>query len=590
MVTIDMSVTFPHSEPFTKSKERADLPKIDNIYVAVFGSKHYLNDYAKAIPCDAEGNVLTSFATTNADDTYHFKVNLVASTSQRFVHIIANGPDQLDYNTQDKDLMLNLYTSGTNSGYWQSFELDGTAKLSGTKWVPSDDAVEKFSEVQLIRNFARVKVVQDIDALPESKFKLAGFRVYNTALYGSYAMPLGDNPSSLSAYDLEYMSVADYVNTKDQSIEETDVDKVSYIKDTLNYKGYMPTDDLADNAAPSIGDSFISSGYQYVYESPNTSANFPYIIIKGYYNGESTATYYKLEFCDEMGVREPIYRNLDYTITLSGVGKRGVTDPALAVTSNKNVSTTAVKLSEISDGISGLYVLTTDRTVVNVDKNTQGNPIERWVEFRYQYIPNLDRPTENVNSNVTLEDPMEDSEGVGQSIVIPTSGSWYEDRGTEDGWKVIRFKVKNCADADAANGMLVSSFQVIGTSNTGAHLYRTIKIRVIESPEYKNTGISGGATVNSNVDVTFTLPSGLPGSIFPLTFTVYDSGKCLNPRDDKMPVVIDDENHSYYFTRTVSLSEYQNNTKITLAMKRIQAGSTTVTVNNEYFGSFSESL
>ncbi len=550
-VTIDMMVSLPQSVKATKATNRDSNPQIENIYVAVFGRQGYLNDYALAIPIDENGNRIDSYASTNGTD-YYMRVTLLATTSTRYIHIIANGPDQLDYQTQIKDLMLGeaLMTSDNKGAYWQSFNLDGTAKLVDGKWVPSDDAVTKFGKVKLIRNFARIKVESGT-----SDLEIEGFKVYRTSKYGSYAMPMDDAGSSF----VDAEAYAGYVPSDEYPTP------IDYIEKSLNYKGYVPdaAKALIDTDAPKTGDAF-GTGYQFVYESPDTENNYPYIIIAGKYKGAATS-YYRIELVDDEGTHIPVYRNLDYTITLSAVAKDGVADPAKAVTSNGNVSTTAVDLSDISDGISGLYTLYTDKTFVIGDSEVDPSEV-----FQYQYIPDLSTPTTYKQGEIL--------EVSGDALVEnPTQGTIAE------GWYPVNLKLKKSSDADAAGKDLVTTFKVRGTSNTGAKLFRVITIRVIRTPKYvtASTGPSG---------MTFNLglPGDLPSSMFPIVFNVYDSNQCLNPAGTDMPAKTAER--EIYYVKTVTADDYNANMNadktvsvIPLNFKKVKSGTTTVTVKSDYF-------
>ena len=549
-VTIDMMVSLPQSVTATKAMNRDSNPQIENIYVAVFGSRGYLNDYALAIPIDEDGNRIDSYATANGTD-FFMRVTLLATTSTRYIHIIANGPDQLDYQTQINDLMLGeaLMTSDNKGAYWQEFELNGTAELKDGKWVPSEDAKTKFGKIKLIRNFARIKVESGT-----SDLVIEGFKVYRTSKYGSYAMPMDDAGSSF----VDAEAYAGFVPS------EAYPTPIEYIENSLNYKGYVPdaAKALIDTDAPKIGDAF-GTGYQFVYESPNTENNYPFIIIAGRYKGAATS-YYRIELVDDEGAHIPVYRNLDYTITLSAVAKNGVADPANAVTSNGNVSTTAVDLSDISDGISGMFALYTDRTFVVGDDDDPN------VTFQYQYIPDLSAPTTYKQAEIL--------EVSGDALAAnPTQGSLTE------GWYPVNLTLKKSSEADAAGKDLVTTFKVRGTSNTGAKLFRVITVRVIRTPKYvaASTGPSG---------MTFNLglPGDLPSSMFPIVFNVYDSNQCLNPAGTDMPAQSADK--EIFYTKSVSAKDYENNMNaagtvsvIPLNFKRVKSGTTTVTVKCSYF-------
>ena len=554
-VTIDMTVSLPQVVTATKATNRGSTPQIENIYVAVFGRQGYLNDYALAVPLDASGKVTNTYASENGQD-FKMRVTLLATTSTRYIHIIANGPDQLDYQTQVKDLMLGeaLMTSDNKGAYWQHFTLNGTAKIVDGKWEPSDDATTKFGKIRLIRNFARVKVVSGA-----SNFVVQGFKVYRTSKYGSYAMPMDEDGSSF--VDADAYIKSDYDT-------ETYPTPIDYIEKGLGYKGYVPDADkaLIDTDDPKVGDAF-GTDYQFVYESPNTTSNYPYIIVAGSYNGAATS-YYRIELVDDEGTHIPIYRNLDYTITLSAIAKNGVSDPKNAVTSNGNVSTTATDLSEISDGISGLFALYTDRTYVIGDEDDPS------VTFQYQYIPDLAADKTSANYYKQAE-------------ILEVSGDAIDGDLTQgaltEGWYPVTFNLKKSSEAVAAGKDLVSTFKVRGTSNTGAKLFRVITVRVIRTPNYV-TASTGPDGMNFNLG----LPADLPSSMFPIVFNVYDSNECLNPSGTDMPVVVDSANKQFYYTKTVTRKEYEDSMNsdetasvIVLRFKKVKSGSTqTVTITS----------
>ena len=128
-VTIMMKVTFPEVLVSTKGTDMADTPNIDNIYVATFGTNHYLNDYVKAVPCDSYGNPTTSYGDLQNDTDFFFKVTLSATTSKRYVHVFANAPSSIDFGYED-DIMKTLTTEGNVGSYWTYIVLPhGTATI-----------------------------------------------------------------------------------------------------------------------------------------------------------------------------------------------------------------------------------------------------------------------------------------------------------------------------------------------------------------------------------------------------------------------------------------------------------------------------
>ena len=268
-VTVLMKVTLP--EPLMATKGiMADEPVIDNLHVAVFGGNGYLNDYTRAVRCNADGTgVNQDWSGITNGSTFYFKVTLTATQSKRSVHIIANGPDQLDFNTYENELMLHLTTSGNDGAYWQYFQLpNGTVQEDGE--TLSEEAEAAFSDVKLIRNFAKVSVSV---ASSVTNFSLTGFKVFNNANGGSVA--IYDGTKYLTDYATASMASlrTDYPN--------------GFVPDGVSY-------DTAEPAADADGENTFDTNPKYVYERPaGTSADRPYIILKGRFASDPKDTYYR---------------------------------------------------------------------------------------------------------------------------------------------------------------------------------------------------------------------------------------------------------------------------------------------------------
>ena len=151
-VTFVMGLEFPDIFIATRGAMGTD-PIIDDIHVAVFGGEGYINDYVKAVPCDANGNEQASFG-NNVDGQikvqngvlFYYKVTLLATTSSRTVHVIANGPDRINFNTYDYEVMPNMTTDAGNGAYWTMFSLPHGTSVKGTSGYhePSDEAKAAF--------------------------------------------------------------------------------------------------------------------------------------------------------------------------------------------------------------------------------------------------------------------------------------------------------------------------------------------------------------------------------------------------------------------------------------------------------------
>ena len=542
-----MKVTLPEPIIVTKGA-MADQPVIDNLFVAVFGGEGYLNDYTRAVRCDADGNNLSQdWSEITNGTSFYFKVTLTATQSLRHVHIIANGPDQLDFNTYEDQLMNHLVTTGTDGAYWQYFELPrGTVKADGE--TPTDEATAAFNNIKLIRNFAKVSVSV---AESVSNFTLIGFNVYNTTTAGSYV--IWDGSKYLTGYET-YSKIPDLSQV---------------------YPPFVPEEAGYNSAAPTTTETYDTSD-KFIYERPVGTDNRPYIIIKGRYGSDEMDTYYRIDFVTRDGDYLPIYRNFEYKIILTSVAKSGVTDPAQAKASNSNVSSLieTENLSDIADGVSRLYVMWLDQTYMAAQNN---------VAFKYMYLRDAANDTESTAATFSFPD------GQGEAI---TPGDGWDNGGGEpgtDGWNTVYFNVN--APNQVGGAEKTSTFRVTGQTTDGQKLYRNITIHVLPRQNFGTATVSSaGSAIGSKVTVNITLPANLPSSVFPLQILFEDTNKCLNPYGTDMPVnvgptITGGTGTSYQFNKSISWSEYRDNTSkvFPFEFKRIKTGATVLYYTSEFF-------
>lgn len=579
-VTFKMKVTVPEKQVRTKG-DCAVKPIIDNIYVATFGSRGYLNEYVKAVPVGA-------YATENGTQ-YEMTVSLLATTSKRYVHVIANGPESLDYNTKDTDILLDLTTTYDADGvpqgaYWQYFYLEkGTAVWDDIteSWTASTEATNALQSITLIRNFAKVTVTStakytvgesEVDALD-----IQGFYVFRTEGEGSIAMPT--STAGLG----NFLSAANYSAA-------TSAAAISDI-----WSGYTPGSvSLVDETATTYdANKYISPGsYQFVYESVKSYTNNkqPFIILYArHYNQEKKQyedyKYYRIELTDNDGEYYPILRNLSYDIKITSVAEdiQGYSDPTQAVMCNGNVSTAIdANISDVSDGYSALYVLYTDKTFANSSTENKA------VTFMYQYIPDIvNAPTTYAQASLAITG----SDGSGHAIADATGTSWYEQTGPEDGWYTVTYYVLPSSSIESE---AVSTFRVTGSTTISGEtktLFRNITARLIPFQDFSNLSVTGsGTTAGSTVTISFDLPDGLPSSMFPLEISVQDSELALNPvvGTENMTLVTHDDGETFHFVKTVSYASYSASKTVTCQMYLIQnivdtTNGLKITVANEFF-------
>ena len=584
-VTFEMQVTIPETVVSTRANCASD-PLIDHIYVATFGRNQYLNEYVKAIP-------VGSYATEN-ETVYQMKVTLLATSSPRHIHVIANGPETLDYQTKDTDLMLQMSTTYDGSdvpqgAYWQYFYLGGGTAVLGDdgNWTPSGPATSAFQSIVLVRNFARITVKN-----LTSNFVLTGFHVFRTENAGSIAMPIS------SAGGQDFVSTSTYTSVP------AETSPITYIQQSVKYAGFTPEGvTLHDETATANVTWTSPNAYQFVYESIKTpsSHNEPFIILQGHLTSEGNVTkYYKMELIDADGNDFPILRNLDYTIAIESVSPEilGASDPSLAQTCNGSISTSVSSdLSQLSDGYSTLVVLYTDKSFVNTDAASKS------VTFMYMYDPAIED-----GHSVTIETVR--SEGAGHAIDGADGNNWYTTSEGSNGWTNVTFKVfpSSTYSKEAVTVFKVTGKSKVTADGTPQSLFRYVTVHLLSMQDFidpvavyeteylvdddgnlideDGDPIQDGDSpviVDWNVTITFTLPENLPTSLFPLEISVKDTESALNPKGTDMPLVLDG-NGAYHFVKSVSWEDYSSSKTVTCSMRFIKAiTSTVITIDNEYF-------
>lgn len=564
-VTFEMDVKIPEAPVVVTKGDCASDPIIDHIYVATFGRNQYLNEYVKAIP-------VGDYASTNSPDTYRMKVTLLATTSPRHVHVIANGPESLDYQTMDKDLMLQMSTTYLKKdnkdvpqgAYWQYFYLaDGTAVIDDNgNWEASPAANTALKNILLVRNFARVTVVNEAT----ENFVLTGFHVFRTENEGSIAMPTSEECGQKFVNTLSYTTIPEGTRP------------INYIK-SLPYAGYTPAGvSLHDETATTDVEWFGSGSYQFVYESVKglSTGKEPFIILEGHLASETETKYYKMELIDADGNEFPILRNLDYSIVIESVADEiiGADTPGEARTCNGSISTSvSSNLSQLSDGYSSLAVLYTDKSYVNTESTSKS------VNFMYLYDPAID-----AGSSVSLE--IVSSDGAGHAIDGADGSDWYTVSDGPNGWKNVSFDI---LPSDTYTDEAITVFKVTGKSKVTADgelqsLFRYVTVHLLSMQEFISPSVDvDGVAKDSDVTISFTLPDGLPVSLFPLIIKVDDTENSLNPKGTDMPLVLD-SNGVYHFEKTVSWEEYNASKDVTCSMRFIKAvTSTVISIDSEFF-------
>jgi len=623
-VTFVMGLEFPEGFVATRAAMGTD-PIIDDIHVAVFGGEGYINDYVQAVPCDINGKEQASYG--NLVDgqlkvqngvKFYYKVTLLATTSARTVHVIANGPRKINYNTYDYDVMPNLTTDAGQGAYWTMFSLpNGTSiKDPATGYdIPSPAAENAFRNLKLIRNFAKVTVTNSA-----SNFELEGYKVFNTPAKGRIVTwkadyiinetdkdgePVIDEETGqpkvnrrLTGYYTPYVGAKDDPSTTD--VDESTAPMTFTELRNAKYTPTQPEGVSIDSSEPTTSMEYRNEP-QFVFEREITNgANRPYIILKGKFDGSQTSTYYRLDFTDKNGNYIPIFRNFRYDINIGSVAKAGVADPKTAQPSNANVSAliSAHSLTDLADGTSRIMVQKLDYTFITAGPT----------KFPYIYMKDARKPIAEANVSkasfrILTNDELkeikidEDNNTMPLNTDLPAFTTTYADNtdwgstwNSSSKWYEVILNI-----AEPGNEEKRTTFRLTGTTADGDLLYRDVTIHVLQKQTFNvkvNTSESSGSAVGSTVTVDLTLASNLPASIFPLEIAFEDSNKRLNPKGIDMPARVQSSivpgktgERSYQFVKSISYAEYTASNVISCVFQRISAGDTKLYMENEYFNS-----
>ena len=624
-VAVTMQLQIPQLELMadTKSKDRAHLPNIESIHVAGFGVSGYPQAYSKAEPVnkttDAEGHIVYvpgPYASTNAPDTYYFRVLLPIYEGEAHVHIIANGPESITFVNQDENSIMaqmattyNETTGEYEGAYWTRVVLedgilaekdkDGIMETDDNgNFKPSAATAAKFEDLVLVRNFAEIT----LNIASTAGISDVTWALVNTPVSGSVA------PMKGTAYVDSYEDYVYDVKTAKMVLAELDENgkpirdedgNIQTLYDT--YNGYMVSNALnmlpdAENKLNWI--SATNPHFCYERVDPNKT-NPTYILMRAKFT-DNKYYYYRVDLLDEnVGGYFPLYRNYKYDISINYVGNKGddTYDKAAEHNSGGNVSMSAETktLTDVSDGFSRMYVEFVEKTY------TTGGQKSFWV----YYIPDVSTgDIDNRSIKVSVKD-------MGTALASATITK-DPDRSVDTGEGAMYF-YNFSLNGQSEDADLESVIQVKADNGGTSTLYRDITVKVMKKMDMdlslNPNPIEPGKDINTVLHIK--LSDTLQQSMFPLEFYIEDTNRTLNPTGKngkgetvavpvKLGKSLDGTNpDSYYYVRTVNWSEYEpmrdawlaasadNRDDIidfTTEFRTIkEASATKVYVDNEYF-------
>ncbi|MBO5696872.1 MAG: hypothetical protein J6R90_00570 [Alistipes sp.] len=500
-VELSVGVVLPDMKEATRTMA---APAIERLHLLVFDDNGLLSE---AVNAELDTAQNTEWGETS-EPTY-FKVKLARTDYKRTIHFVANSPiaNVMDYPmSTEGNILTSLVVSGEQDAYWQRVVLphgitgtQGEDANGNVIYVPTDEVKEALTNVPLVRNNSRVKVV---NALTSDKTQLRelAFVLVNIPASGT-VVPFNNNSGEF----VNFTADTDYAEL-----------------DAANYDGFEPANrDLINNTFTG-GDlncenstawvtataANANSGYHYLYER-NQKLEPAYVIVRGIYGTDTTPTYYKIDIINDKGVSYNLLRNIQYTVNITNVIGSGFATAEEAYnagpTNNLNFSVETKNLLNLSDGESAFYVEYTQK-VINQSGAT--------VTLRYRYITNLSTSANNTDAVVITK---------GEGEVI--SGDIADGDNTTDGygWNTMSFTAGTIpAEGESAKTQIVTL--------TAGSFARNVEFILTRPYTFKlDVPKKVAAELGSPVAATLELEERLPMGIFPLEFVVVAENNSLSP-------------------------------------------------------------
>ena len=554
-VTWKIGVIMPQAREATRAF--GETAAFTDLHLAVFSEvagDWYLEELVQA---DAP------VTTTAPNQLTEFSVKLTSSDQPRRIHLVGNYPGLTLPFGNEGTLIGLLSVKDNHDVYWGCVDVDKIGEVRP----------EKMQSIPLVRNFAKVQL--EINEGIEEKFVLTGFALHNVP-----------NSGTAAPYNISSGKFADFVapNNACQTYE-----------DLLNEQGYegnepydvelIPATEATEYHKPEGTNGPIAPFY--IYERHNRNVDNPTsVIVKGRYEG-GDETFYKLDIIyhndiTNTNVYYNLLRNFIYTIRITdvtGSGYKTLNDALINPASNNISGSTEVNdFTNISDGKGRLFVSTTYLLL------TSDAPVDVY----YQYRPDLEKDPDGIDNT-----PKEDN-GTGLVTITAPAGNVLseaagvadedEKSGTHSGWRKLTLK-PNVPDGVAKTQQITVA---------AGNLQREITL-VLRRPYDMIVQVDPkivAPSVGKQIQVSTSIPSGLPPSVFPLLFVISTENNTLYPLPGS-GMYAQTAGGTYGFVRELSYEEYKklpvssvDATKVTFSttmQTNCTQNASVVYVDNPYF-------
>lgn len=565
-------VSFWASIPETSSASRGALGEatdtsVETLSLLVFDAESGLYLYeSKATLSDQK--------VENGIHKGKYKAQLQLSDKPRIIHFVANAGN-VSFQANELAVLSQLTKGDNQDAYWQRAVATNITEELTTDGTYTDVQAPGITDttIKLVRNFARITLTS-----ATTDFNLAGFVLVNKATKGTVA------PYMRQATDGNYFP--------DYNTENVNGSAMTKYEALFNagYKGVQPADATIDGTVPAATSSLYTAGAKYLYE--RTQEKDPVFIIAKRDMGNGKYSYYKIDIMKKGGTGEvddyyKILRNFSYDITINSVEGDGYDKPETAaanVAANNLTASLELKdLTNISYGNERLFVSKTEIVWTSSDPIT----------FKYKY--EMDGSGSNATVSSLILGEAKNSSGA------VCNGSYTISSGTTDaeGYSIISI---------THTGLPASGYKEQEVTIKAGTLMRSVNLILI-NPYQSTVGCDDQSglntvptvapeiplTVGEEVYVYFSMPAGLPESIFPLTFILAPEAHSITPNGVNMPVVslLNHENSTmqglkYGFEKIVTWDEYKDSEQTGMIVEcpfktSLAESATNIYVYNEYF-------
>lgn len=570
-------VSFWASIPETSSASRGALGEataesVETLSLLVFDAQSGLYLYKS----DAK---LSDRKLENGIHKGKYTAELQLSDKPRIIHFVANA-GEVPFQANELAVLSQLKKEDNQDAYWQKVTVSkiiGTFDASENKYTnvqaPGITDTTTDTTIKLIRNFARVTLTSGTN-----DFNLAGFVLVNTATKGTvapYMRQAATNGSYFPNYDTE--NVSGSAMTKYEALT------------AAGYTGVQPSDATINGNVPAATSNLYTTDAKYLYE--RTQEENPMFIIAKRIMSNNQYRYYKIDIMKVGGTGEKddyykILRNFSYDITINSVEGDGYASPedAAAATASNNLSASLElkDLTNIAYGDERLFVSKTEIVWTSKDPIT----------FKYMYQVDGKEANDKVTNLIV-------GEAKNSSGAVYSSSNINSTTTDTDDYSTITI---------THTGLPTSGYKEQEVTIKAGTLMRTINLILI-NPYASSVGCSATSglgevpkttpeiplTVGSPVYVYFSMPSGLPESIFPLTFILSPEAHSITPTGGDMPVasLLTHANSTmqglrYGFEKVVTWDEYKDYANTGMVVEcpfktSLAESATNIYVYNEYF-------